>query len=348
MTRLLSKDSNDPAPSGSNQIYFALTANEQSLFFPAGLGAITPLSERTDIDAIPRDQWAQFLEDRKPRIIVSGWSTPQIPRSLTVAGGGPIEYVCHTAGSVRRIVEREAISGGLQLTNWGSLVGPLVAEHALLLVLAQARNLPAWRGFIAQPPRTRSPSSIETRTLFRKRVAIHGFGAIARAFIRLLAPFDADLRVFSQGVDPATIEQHGVQSAASLSDLCDHAQVFVCCEALTPATRGCLNAEMINRFAPGSIFVNVARGAIVDEAALLAAIPRLGLRVASDVFISEPISENLPFLAAPSTLVSPHIGGPTHDFYGICGDYALANIERFRRGEELQSRVTPEIFDRST
>ena len=333
---------------GSGEVLFALTANERRRFFPDGPGPRFANSAWAEIENMSPEAWVGAVRKLAPRVLVSCWATPSLPTELTIAGGGSVEYVCQISGSVRHVVAREAIVGGLKVSNWGSLVAPLVAEHALLLILAQARNLTAWRDFIGQLPKRRSEWDLATRTLHGKRVAIHGFGAIARALVELLGPFKTDVRVFSHGVPAAVIKQHGLKATSSLHELCAGAEIFVCCEALTAATRGSIDASVLECLAPGTIFVNVARGALVDESALLEATRRMGLRVASDVFCHEPISADLPFLSLPGTLVSPHIGGPTHDFYPVCGAYALANIDFHQRGAPLLSPVTLEVFDRST
>jgi phosphoglycerate dehydrogenase-like enzyme len=347
MTPLLQSDpvAAISAPS-SCQVLFALAEDERHLFFPGELpgGCIW---ENTR--GLGQGSWNRLLDRHRPRILVSGWTTPSLDSAQTtlVLPKGPVDYVCHASGSVRHVVKREQLVAGLKVTNWGSLVAPVVAEQALLLMMAALRRLPAWREHMVLPS-TAQRELLATRTLHHGRVAIHGFGAIARELIRLLRPFDVTVTVFSEGVPETLIREHGAVPAASLLALADGAGILVSCEALTETSRESINDSVFAALAPDAVFVNVGRGAIVDEAALLRAIDGRGLRFASDVFTNEPLPVGSPFLERPETILSPHIAGPTRDYFSVCGRHALKNIERYLAGETPVGLITPEIFDRST
>ncbi len=242
------------------------------------------------------------------------------------------------------------LAAGLRVTNWGTLIAPQVAEHALLTILALLRNLGLWREALTSPPAP-GPSPTErlaTRSLRGKNVSIHGFGSIARELIRLLRPFDVNIRVFSAGVPDSLIREHQATPVTSLIKLAGKADVFVTCEALTPATKKSINAEVLTALPEGAVFVNVGRGAVVDEAALAEVAKARSLRIGSDVFAFEPLPADSPLLSLPDAILSPHIAGPTLDAYVNCGRHALANIECYFDGRPLSGLVTPEIFSRST
>jgi phosphoglycerate dehydrogenase-like enzyme len=249
-------------------------------------------------------------------------------------------------GSVRHLVTREQIQAGLQVTNWGSLAAPIVAEHALLLTLAAARNLSNW-------PRQGSESvsglgHFETRTLFRKKIGIFGFGAIARALVDLLRPFQVEISVYSEGVPPDLIRLHHATPLATLPALFKSTEIVICCEALTTRTEGRIDSHLLNLLPLRAIFVNIGRGAIVREDDLAIAVQDRGLRVASDVFIKEPLAADSPFWNLRNVLISPHIGGPTDDACPECGRWAQENVARFTQSLPPIGLITPDVFDRST
>ena len=248
---------------------------------------------------------------------------------------------------MRKLIGRELIESGLWVTNWGTLVAPIVAEHALLLTLSALRNQAAWPRSLTHN-REEPKSSLQTRTLHGKRIALHGFGAIAQALIALLRPFNPHLTAFSTGMPRELIRQSGVETAPDLATLCRDADVLISCEALTPLTARELSYEILSELPAGSVFINVGRGGVVDEAALFRVVRERSLRVGIDVFGEEPLAADSPYVSLPDAILSPHIGGPTHDYYGPCGAHALANLAAFRRGETPQGLITPAIYDRST
>lgn len=327
----------------------ALMPEEIRLFFPDGFSGISGQVEECDTHALNSIEWGEILKKHRPRVLLSGWTTPMLPSECAQVCGGSVDYVCHVAGSVRQVAPRDLIACGLKVSNWGSLVATQVAEHALLLILAAQRNLSLWPAFMRSAPENQQKSSLGTRTLTGKRVAIHGFGAVARELIRLLEPFRVQVSVFSQGVPPDYVKSHGAIPLTSLKELAVGADVFVECEALTPGIQGCIDASLLASLPEGSAFVNVGRGTMVgDEVSLAEAARSRGLRVACDVFQHEPLPPDSPLFALPGAVLSPHIAGPTNDGYATCGAHALKNIQRYFEGLPIKDLVTTEIFDRST
>jgi phosphoglycerate dehydrogenase-like enzyme len=97
-----------------------------------------------------------------------------------------------------------------------------------------------------------------------------------------------------------------------------------------------------------AVFVNVGRGAVVDEAALIKIALEGNLRVGLDVYQKEPVLPGYPLLNAPNVLLSPHIAGLTEDGFPILCDFAIKNLQRYIKGDEIEGLVSLEIYDRST
>lgn len=327
----------------------ALRDHELRLFFAPHDRAWEELRKyQLDVAALKQDGWDRALKSRRCRVLVTGWGTPAVAPELTTLGGGSIDYICHLGGAIRQVVSREMIASGLLVSNWGTTIAPLVAEHALLLILAALRNLPYWPTYMRQWAAPTGKDVIATRSLRSKKVGLYGLGAIARELVAHLRPFSVEISAFSAGVPSALFAESGVKEAESLRALCHDSDVLVCCEALLPRTKHSLNRETLGCLPRGAVFVNVARGPIVDEGALLEVARDRELRLGLDVFSCEPLPMDSPLFSLPGTVLSPHIAGPTHDFYGNCGDYAVANIARYAKGERPESQVTAAIYDRAT
>lgn len=338
--------------SSEERILFAFNEANRSQFFP-GFGSGFPgPGERQIINAanlLSTEDWEKCLLSFRPTVLVSSWSTRPLPVSLLHTQALPLRYVCHTNGTVKHLVPREFIANGGIVTNWGNVISHNAAEQALLLVLASLRNISAWRqSFRGDRVGWGNGASLRTRALQGKTVGLHGFGNIAREMLNLLAPFHTRCLAYSHGVAPSVIADSGVTPCADLKELFRRSDVVISCEALTPYNLHSVTEEHFRLMPDDAVFVNVGRGAIVDEAAMLRVASEGRIRVACDVFEQEPPPDSSPFFDEDIVLMSPHIAAPTGDWFPRCGDYALANLERYLQRKPLQGLVTLESYDRST
>lgn len=337
---------------GTERILFAFTPGERELFLPSL--RMEEFAGHTcsyvDTGSAGTGGWERVLREWRPTVVVTAWSAKRLPDEWVASPEFSLKYVCHVTGSLRALLTRAAFLRGLRATNWGSSINHTIAEHALLLTLALLRGTGGWPDAIRRGGWTTDHvRRLRTRALRGRRVGLHGFGAIAREVAAMLVPFKpACIRAYSRGVPPTFIERHGVEPCADLGELYGTSEVLICCESLTPENRGSVDARVLERLADDSVFVNVGRGEIVDEAALLAEAATGRLRIGLDVFHREPLPADYPLCTAPGVLLSPHIAGPTLETYAACGDHALENLRRYLAGEPLSGEVTPEAFERMT
>ncbi len=189
---------------------------------------------------------------------------------------------------------------------------------------------------------------VETRTLQGKRVGLHGFGAIARELVYMLQPFSVELSAYSQGVPPGLFEQYGVRRYGDLKELFSNSDVLIECEALTSHNRGSVNEEVLKCLPDGAVFVNVGRGHLVEESALIQLSREKNLRLGLDVYQEEPLPVDSSLYSLENCLLSPHIAGPTGDAFSMLCELSLANLRRHLLREELEAVVSLEMYDRST
>jgi phosphoglycerate dehydrogenase-like enzyme len=325
----------------------AIGPRELDLFFrgPSGgpdrLTALLP-GATSYIPDSTNAHWPAWLRSQRPNILVTAWSTPLIPADLPELG-----YVCHVCGSVKRTVPRALIERGVIVTNWGENVSEGLAEAALLLALSALRRSHFF-GDLMHRRRGWTDYPAGTSTLFERRVGIHGFGAAARKLVALLKPFRVKISGYSENVPDHLFRQHGVESCATLDELFTRSEVLFEMEALTAATEGIVSERVLQLLPPDAAFVNVARGALVDEAAAARLAAEGRIRLALDVYTKEPLPATSPLRDNPEAVLFPHLGSPTDDRRYQCGDFALANLGRYLRGEPLGAQISLEIYDRST
>lgn len=286
--------------------------------------------------------FATLLDRVHPEVLIASWSTPPLPDELPPS----LRYVCYLAGSVRWLVQRCHLERGLLVTNWGASISRTVAEGALLHILACLRRASHW-AVAMHTQGAWKDSAIPTASLFGRTVGLHGFGAVARELVRLLKPFDVSIRVFAPDVTTAD-EATGVRPARSLDALFAECDVVVEVAPLNAETRGSVQARHLRRLRPGSVFVNVGRGAVVDEPALIEIAREGRVQIGLDVFAHEPLAADHPLRGMANVSLTPHIAGPTNDRRRDAGAFALRNLRAYVEGRPLESVITPEVYDIAT
>ncbi|WOO41218.1 hydroxyacid dehydrogenase [Rubellicoccus peritrichatus] len=333
------------------KILVVLTDSEKNDFLPETLqkelSAITPEIKWLNPDFINEHGWDDALSSIKPEVLVTGWQTPRLPEAPQKYMGSGLKYVCHLPGSVRKLVPRSWIEAGLIVTNWGRSVSHVVAECGLMLMIAGLRRAGYWNSAMHRNGAWKGPD-LDTRSLFGKKVGIHGFGAISSCLVRLLEPFDVQVSTYSPAVPDAILNEFGVSRSPSLEALFSENQVIVELASLTPQTEGIVTETLLRSIPDGGLFVNLGRGAVVDEAALARVCSEGNLHAALDVYTVEPLAGDSPLRRLDNVLLLPHIGGPTVDQRRTAGAYGVSNIKRFSRGEAMEAIVNLEIYDRST
>jgi phosphoglycerate dehydrogenase-like enzyme len=323
------------------------TPEEQARFFPdatlAELRALAPEFRLIDPRGLNDESFARELTAFNPEVILAGWSTRPMPAVFPPR----LRYVCYLTGSVKKLVTRAQLESGLLLTNWGSSISRTVAECALLHTLSCLRLATQWTLSLHRDGGWREGWE-KNASLFQRRVGIHGFGPAARAYVKLVQPFNCDVSVFAPDVTDAVATQYGVKRAASLDSLFADNDVVIELAPLIPATIGSVTERHLRLLREGGVFVNVGRAAIVDEAALLRVAREGKILVGLDVFVDEPLPADSGFRGLTNVSLTPHIAGPTLDRYIDATAHALCNLHAYAAGQPLEAVITPAIYDSST
>lgn len=301
-----------------------------------------PSAEVEDADA-----WMDWLKRTSPEVLMTGWTTPRLPE--TIREDVPeLAYACHLVGSVKGLVSEELLEKGLRVTNWGNSISPVVAECGLMLAIAALRRVSHWTVEMHFKNGWKERSKTQFGSLIKRRVGLHGFGAISRELRRLLVPFEVDVSTYSPSVPDELLEAHAVRRAETLEALFAENDVIFELAALTPKNRGIVTESLLRSIPAGGVFVNIGRGAVVDQDAL-ARVARDGhIQVALDVYEKEPLPEDSPLRGLTDVLMIPHLGGPTVDRRRDAAEFGIDNIVRYLKGEALESEVTLDVYKRTT
>jgi phosphoglycerate dehydrogenase-like enzyme len=225
------------------------------------------------------------------------------------------------------------VPSGAVLCNARGSADPSTAELVVGLILASVRGIPeavAARSDQRWVHRT-SP------TLLGRRVLIVGYGSVATALERRLVGFDVDIVRVARS---ARSGEPAVHATSELPTLLPSADVVVLLLPMTDETRGMVDKAFLSRMADGALLVNAARGPIVDTDALVAELRSGRLLAALDVTDPEPLPVDHPLWWTPGTLITPHLGGDTTDFYPRVYAFVRDQIDRYLSGESLANVIT--------
>jgi phosphoglycerate dehydrogenase-like enzyme len=231
---------------------------------------------------------------------------------------------------------RLRLPSGLVVTSVRGIHGPQMAELTLLLMLALARGLPRmlenqrharWRRW-GQP------------LLAGRRLVIVGVGAIAEAIAARCRPFG--IRIVGVSGRSAAPGFDEVLPRTRLREAAATADFLVLVVPYSLDTHHLVDAEIIAAMKPNAFLINVARGGVVDEVALVEALRSRRIAGAGlDVFTSEPLAENSPLWSMDNVIVTPHIGGMSDVYAEQVLPVLAANVRAFMAGrpEAMQNRV---------
>jgi lactate dehydrogenase-like 2-hydroxyacid dehydrogenase len=225
----------------------------------------------------------------------------------------------------------EAARRGVVVTNTPDVLTDDVADVALALLLMAVREMPQAERYLRAGEWTSRPYPLAPTRLRGRRLGIVGLGRIGVAIARRAEPFGVEISYHNRR--RRDVPYHYCQSLAELADRVD---TLVVATPGGPATRHLVDADILRRLGERGIVVNVARGSVVDEAALIDAL-RSGTILAAglDVYEHEP---NVPpaLLELPNAVLLPHIGSATVDTRRAMGQLVVDNlVSWFERGVAL-------------
>lgn len=225
---------------------------------------------------------------------------------------------------------------GIAVCNMPGTNTQAVAEMTLALMFAALRRIAALdtatragRGWTFQPAFFDGIGEVGGRT-----VGLVGYGAVPRKLAPVLRALGAGVIAWSR-----TPPDDGTPSVP-LDDLLARSDIVSLHVPATPDTTGMLSARRIAAMKPGAILINTARGALVDEAALVAALKSGQLTAAGlDVFVDEPVNANRPILTLPNVVATPHVAWVSDGTFARSLAVAVENCRRLGAGENLLHRI---------
>ena len=303
-------------------------------------------------------------------VLLRGWLVAEAFDRL-LARAPHLTWVHSATSGVERALTPAALARDVLVTNARGVFSRPIAEHVLLMILAISRHLPD----LVELQRERTWQPLEGRELRELTIGIVGYGSLGRSVASLATAFGA--RVIAMRRRPTEGEGSGSGPGAAaatsalrptaartglddpdafpvepqverivgpegLRDLLAESDIVVLAAPLTPETESMIDEAAIAAMKRDAWLINVARGRLVDDTALLRALRdnRIG-GAALDTFRDEPLPQSSPYWELPNVILTPHTAWSSARVLDRSIDLFCDNLVRFRRGEELRNVVDP-------
>jgi phosphoglycerate dehydrogenase-like enzyme len=286
-------------------------------------------------------------------VLLRGWlSAEAFDRLLSRAPR--LTWVHSASAGVERALTPTARERGVVITNARGVFSRPIAEYVLMMILAISRRLPQ----LLELQRERTWQPLEGAELRDLTIGIVGLGSIGRAVAALASAFGCRVVAVRRNVDAGDgrgsgrsgdvdglrdVEPDEVLGPDALPALLGQSDFVVLAAPLTPETEGMIDDAALAAMKHGSWLVNVARGRLIDERALLRALRegRIGGAVL-DTFAEEPLPPDSPFYDLPNAIVTPHTSWSSGRVLDRSVELFCDNLRRFAAGEPLLNVVDPD------
>jgi phosphoglycerate dehydrogenase-like enzyme len=256
-----------------------------------------------------------------------------------------LRWVHSPAAAVHQLMFPEMVASDVVVTNARDVHGPVVAEHAIAVLLALAKKLPSAMRY--QRARTWGQQSLwaEDPTICEvsgAKILLIGLGSIGREFAKRARALGAYVTAVREHPERGPETADAVAGMAELSQLLPAADFVVLSAPLTPSTRGVIDHESLALMKDSAYLINVSRGPLIDDEALVEALGSNEIAGAAlDVFSEEPLPASSPYWDLPNVLITPHTAAVTPNLWERHYQQISENLKRF-----LASRPLAGIVDK--
>ena len=252
---------------------------------------------------------------------------------------GNVRWVHSTAAGVEHVLFPELVASPIPLSNARGVFADSLGEFAAAAVLFFSKQL---RQMVEAQEAGRWAEEIEVNWVRGTTVGIVGYGAIGRAVVDRLHPFGVRTLALRRDVTKAAEDPRiaAVYPPSGLDEMLPQCDYLVLAAPMTPDTKGMIGERELALLPPHAVVINIGRGAVVQEPALIAALEQKRiLGAALDVFEQEPLPAGHPFYRMKNVLLSPHVADHTPGWADLSMEFFVENFERFHNGLPLENLV---------
>ncbi|WP_425285350.1 hydroxyacid dehydrogenase [Devosia psychrophila] len=279
-------------------------------------------------------------------ILVTGWGCPMVTAEVVRAAPN-LKLIAHAAGTVKFTLDPAVYEAGIRVTHAADANAVPVAEYTLAAILFANKRVFELRDRYRADPGRRSTYALMDEPIgnYHRTVGLVGASRIGRRVAKMLAGFDFTVLLS----DPFVTRGDPVLAGAELVDLdtlMARSDVVSVHAPSLPETRAMIGARQFKLMKHGAGFINTARGAVVDEAAMIAELQTGRIHAVIDVTDPEIPEAGSPLYSLPNVFLTPHLAGAVGTERLRLGQLAIEEVERFVAGKAMEFEIEPALLER--
>ncbi|MGA4508232.1 hydroxyacid dehydrogenase [Propionibacteriaceae bacterium G1746] len=309
------------------------------------------LASRATVTRAGAADWTTHAGLADADVVVTGWGSARLTADV-LARAPRLRGLVHTGGSVRGVVDPAALARpGFVVSSQVNANAAPVAAHAAASIIFAMRGVFDLRDDYRRRRGASDEPWLATITDRRRGLAGRTLGIVSasrigRQVMELLRPWPLNLLVYDPYADAADIDHLGATLVPDLAELAGRSDVLSIHTPLRPETRGLVSRDVLAAMRDGATVINTARGAVVDEPALVAELVSGRLSAVLDVTDPEPPAPDSPLWDLDNVFLTPHIAGSLGTELEVLGAQAVDEALRVLQGEPLLHEVSPDALAR--
>jgi len=330
------------------KLAFAMAADKTKYVFDQAaldrLGRICDVVSPVPLDNFSSPEARAILRDVE--ILVTGWGCPFVSAEV-LAAAPKLRLIAHAAGTVKFTLDPAVYEAGIVVTHAADANAVPVAEFTLASIIFCNKRVFELRDRYRSDSSRRSTYALMDEPIgnYGRTIGLVGASRIGRKVARMLEGFDYKVLI----ADPFVSAGDPVLKAAelvSLDTLMARSDVVSIHAPSLPSTKAMIGARQLGLMKDGAAFINTARGAVVDQAALIAELETGRIHAVIDVTDPEIPEEGSPLYSLPNVFLTPHVAGAAGTERLRLGEMAVDEVERFVRGDRLDFAIEPALLER--
>ncbi len=278
--------------------------------------------------------------------VITGWGTKTLDEEA-LSGNDRLKLMLHTGGTVGNYVDDYTYEHGVKVLSGNIMYAESVAEGTVAYMMVGLRRIPTYVQMVREggwPSQTAVSEGLLDRT-----VGIISLGTISRKVVEMLQCFRVKIKIYSSyKPEDEFMEKYNCEMA-SLDEIFETCDIISVHSALNDKTRGMIKKEHFEKIKDGALFMNTARGGVIDEEALIEELKKNRFNALLDVYYQEPLAEDSPLRTLPNVIPMPHMAGPTVDRREWITKALIDEAVKFFDGEtESEFEITHEVSKRMT
>jgi phosphoglycerate dehydrogenase-like enzyme len=330
------------------KLAFAMAADKTKYVFDdaalARLGQCCEVLTEVPLESFNTRQARSVLHELD--ILVTGWGCPFVSREV-LASAPNLRLIAHAAGTVKYTLDPAVFESGITVTHAADANAVPVAEFTLASIIFSNKRVFDLRERYRADPSRRSTYAVMDEPIgnYRRTIGLVGASRIGRKVAQHLEAFDFTVLLSDPYVgqnDPIlrSAELVGLETLMARSDV-----VSIHAPSL-PTTRHMIGARQLGLMRDGAVLINTARGALIDEDALIAELQTGRIHAVIDVTDPEIPDAGSPFYTLPNVFLTPHVAGAAGTERLRLGQLAVDEVERYVAGQKLHFAIEPALLER--